>query len=123
MREPAGQRGILWGKLLAYQGLLVGWFDWTIGGLETAIAAEQLFQQSVTILEALGAAEECSCAFRGLGEYYRCLSQFDEMQACNQQALRCAEAKGDRWEIGQSLFMTGFGHFCAGKYAAAIEAL
>lgn len=123
MREPAGQQGILWGKLLAYQGLIGGWFDWTIGGPETAIKTELLFQQSVTILEALGAGEDCSCAFRGLGEYYRCFSHFEKMQTCNQQALDCAEAKGDHWEIGQSLFMTGFGHFCAGDYTAALEAL
>lgn len=123
MSKPAGQRGILWAKLLTYQALMEGWFDWAIGGAATYHQVEQQCRQIVDILQLLGAAEECSCALRALGEYYRCMGQFDKMREYNQQALDCAQAKGDRWEIGQTLYMSGFGYYWAGEYETAIACL
>lgn len=123
MCEPAGQRGILWGKLLTYQALMTSWFNWAIGGTATDEQSEPLFQQSISILQMLDAAEECGYAFGAFGEMYRSRGQFDQMQVYNQKALHCAEAKGDPWQIGQALYLLGFGYFWIGEYGAAIEYL
>jgi predicted ATPase/DNA-binding SARP family transcriptional activator len=121
MDEPAGKQGVLWGKLLARQAALWSWLDSHVGASSSRASIERLNQQSLTILNQLGAKEETGLAVSVIGGQLSRVGQFDQALKYYEQSLTVFAERGDQWGMSRTLHDLGFTCYWSGNYRAALD--
>lgn len=107
--EAIGERGIVLGRLLAPLGRSYGWKG------DTAKAREML-EESLELLQRLGATEESLIPLLFLAEVH---DSMEESNRLYREGLALAKAVGDPWAIGHSLVFLVENARLAGEYKEA----
>jgi tetratricopeptide (TPR) repeat protein len=122
MDAPAGKQGVLFGKLLARQEVLLSWFIAHVGSADgNEKSAEALFQRSSAILTQLGARGETGQALSTVAAKLHESGQYDDALQMFEQALKIFAERGDHWGMGQVLHDMGYHCYSAGNYHKALQ--
>ena len=117
--EPAGQRGIVFAKILAKLGRtqrrLKSEMGWPISNERT----KELCQKSISILNNLGQPAETGDALQSLAYVAFETGDYEQAQDLNQEAFIVYKQKGDHWGMARALHDLGFNASKKGDYAAA----
>jgi predicted ATPase/DNA-binding SARP family transcriptional activator len=121
MQDPIGRQGTLLGKILGKNAVMLVHVATEVGRADARTVAEQLAQQSLTILSRLDEASETGEALHVLGDLYYRSGQFEQGAELLQQSLTLARARGDHRKTARTLGNLGLLSFCRGDYRQSID--